>query len=333
MIEENIVTYDCKLESVHETDGKFLFTATSLDNNFECEKGRAILAKKSVGKPYIWRHQHPIQKGNEEIHIFGEIVASGINDKGFIESTYEIYGHTEDHLSLRKIIKDRQDIGEPLGVSMRYRKYFIGDKILHYDVFEHSGTPFPACNNCKNIKIGVENLTNEGDKTEEEKKLEDEFDFEESIKKIKELEEGLNSKTNILEDLQKQVDAYKKEIGTRDKELEEKLEKEKTLEDKILDLTKQVEYLGKKPIIDKILEVKDLDEKELEFYKTQEEDYLLEKYEDFKKQAESKIQVKDQDQTAEEAKDKSDEELSKKEPSFEEFTKFIRLKNKEKVEG
>ena len=123
MIEEKIFTSDYRLESIQEDSGKFYFTATSLDNNFECERGRAILAKKSIGKSYIWRHQHPIQDGNEDTHIYGEVVNSRINDKGFIESKYEVYGHTEDHLALREDIKERQLVGKPLGVSMRYRKY------------------------------------------------------------------------------------------------------------------------------------------------------------------------------------------------------------------
>ena len=169
MIEEKIFTSEYNVEHVLEEDGKFYFTAVSLDNNFECEDGRKILSKKSIGKPYIWRHKHPIQSGEEESHIYGEVVNSEINDKGFIESKYEVYDHTVDHIAIREAIKERQKIGKPLGVSMRYRKYYIGDKILHYDVFEHSGTPFPKCINCKTKEyIGEEEKMPEKEKVIEE---------------------------------------------------------------------------------------------------------------------------------------------------------------------
>ncbi len=332
MIEEKTFTSDYRLESIQEDDGKFYFTATSLDNNFECEVGRAILSKKSVGKAYIWRHQHPIQDGNEETHIYGEVIASRINDKGFIESKYEVYSHTEDHLILREDIKERQRIGKPLGVSMRYRKYYVGDKILHMDVFEHSGTPFPKCEQCTNIDfIGEKKVPDKEEIKENEKKLEVK-DLDESIKKIGELENQLTSRTKIYEEMKSTVETLEAKLKEKSKKLEETTKAEQTLEEKVEDLKNEVIYLIKKPIIDKILEVKKLDKRELEFVKNQDEEYLNEKLEQWSKESEAKIHVKSQEQTAEEAKNKADEEFDKKEPSMEKFTQHIKHKMKNRKE-
>lgn len=326
MIEEKTFRSDYRLESVEEKGDKFYFTAVSLDNNFECDKGRAILAKKSIGKAYIWRHQHPIQEGNEETHIFGEVVNSHINNEGFIESKYEVYDHTEDHLALRETIRERQKIGKPLGVSMRYRKYYIGDKILHYDVFEHSGTPYPKCTQCTNINfIGEKEMPNKEEIKEE--KFEEE-DLDKSLKKIDELENQLNSKTKILEDMKSKVVTLENELKDRESKLEETEKAEKTLEEKVEDLQNEIEFLKKKPIIDKCLEVRRLDDREIKFLKSQDVDYIEDKYEEWKKEAESKIVVKTQEESAEDAKEHGDEELSEKEPSMEKFTKFIRHKVK-----
>lgn len=323
MIVEKTFTSDYRLENVQEDNGKFYFTATSLDNNFECEKGRAILSKKSVGKAYIWRHQHPIQEGNEETHIYGEVVASRINDKGFIESKYEVYDHTKDHLALREDIKERQRVGKPLGVSMRYRKYYVGDKILHMDVFEHSGTPFPKCTKCTNIDfIGEKKLPDNEGTNEEENKLE-EKDLDKSLKKIGELEGQLTSRTKIYEEIKSKVETLEAELKNKNKELDKTNKAEKTLEEKIEDLRNEVIYLKKKPIIDKILEVKKLDDRELEFLKTQDDEYLDGKLEQYIKEAESQIVVKSHEESAEEARKKADEEFSKKEPSMKKFTEQI----------
>ncbi len=325
MIVEKIFTSDYRLDVINEENGKFFFTATSLDNNFECEKGRAILAKESIGKPYLWRHQHPIQKGNIDLHIFGEIVNSYINDKGFIESKYEVYGHTQDHLDLRDIIKERQKVGKPLGLSMRYRKYHIGDKVLHWDVFEHSGTPYPKCKKCENLDyIGEEEMP-----TKEEIKKEelDKVDLEESLKKIGELETQLNSRSEILEEMKSKMMTLETDLKTKANELDKTEKAERTLEEQIGDLKNEVEYLKKKPIIDKILEVKQLDDREIEFLKNQDDKYLEEKLEQFKKASDAKIHVKTQEESAEEAKEKADEEFSKKEPTMKKFTEYIKHRN------
>lgn len=330
MIEEKIFTSDYRLESIEESGDDFYFTATSLDNNFECEKGRAVLAKKSVGKAYIWRHQHPIQEGNEETHIYGEVVESRINEQGFIESKYKVYGHTEDHLAIRDDIRRRQKVGKPLGVSMRYRKYFIGDRTLHYDVFEHSGTPFPKCTKCTNIDfIGEKKLPDKEEETKEEQELEN-VDLDEEIKKISELESQLDSRTKILEEMKSKVVTLEAELKERDKKLEETEKAEKTLEEQIEDLKNEVEFLKKKPLIDKCLEVKQLDEREIEFLKSQDKDYIEGKYEQWSKEAESKIVVKTQEESAEESKEKADEEFSEKEPTMAKFTQHI--KHKVKIE-
>jgi len=331
MIVEKTFTSDYRLESVEDDSGKFFFTATSLDNNFECEKGREALAKKSIGKPYLWRHQHPIQEGNKDLHIFGEIVLSHINDKGFIESKYEVYGHTQDHLDLRDIIRERQKVGKPLGLSMRYRKYHIGDKVLHWDVFEHSGTPYPKCIKCENLDyIGEEKMPTEKEiKAEKDKKLE-EADLENSLKKIGELENQLNSRSKMLEDMKSTVETLESDLKEKSNKLEKTEKAERTLEEKIEDLVNEVEYLKKKPIIDKMLEVKNLDDREINFLKMQDEKYLETKLEQYIKASESKIVVKTQEESAEEARQKADEEFSKKEPTMEEFTKHIKHKMKEK---
>jgi len=328
MIEEKIFTSEYKLESVQEKEGKFFFTATSLDNNFECEVGRSILSKKSIGKAYIWRHQHPIQEGNEDTHIMGEVVSSRINDKGFIESKYEVYGHTEDHLALRGVIRERQKVEKPLGVSMRYRKYYIGDKILHYDVFEHSGTPFPKCTECTNLDyIGEKKVPDKEEIKKEEGTLE-KVDLEKSLKKIDELENQLNSRTKIYEEMKSKVETLEADLKSKSEELERTEKVEKTLEEQISDLKNEVEYLIKKPIIDKILEVKKLDDRELKFLKSQDEKYLGNKLEQWVKESESKIIVTTQEESAEEAKRKADEEFEKKEPTMKKFTEHIRHKVK-----
>ncbi|MEE9438986.1 MAG: hypothetical protein V3V14_08310 [Saprospiraceae bacterium] len=320
-----------RLEKFSETKEKFFFTAKALSKNFENEDGRCTLAKDSINKHLIWRHQHPVESGNFETHIYGKIVDAWLEGaEKEIFAKYEVYGHTEDHLKLREIIKERIKVGDPLGISMRYRKYFddiVNEIVNHYDVLEHSGTPFPACSNCKSIDFEVIEMTNENENKEPELSKED---LDKSLEKIKDLEEQLNSKTKILEDAKLEMETLKEKMTVTDKELEKKKIDEQSLEDQVKDLRKEVEFLStKKPILDKILEVKDLDERELEFLKAQDYAYLKGKYEDYSKEA-VKPHVKSQEDSANESKDKMEEELEQKEVAFEQFTKLLNLKKKDK---
>jgi len=318
-----------QLESYEEKDDKFFFTAKALSKDFECEKGRGILAEKSKNRDYVWRHQHPIEEGNFETHIYGYVVDSwleGVDKEIF--SKYEIYGHTKDHLALREIIKERKKVGDPLGVSMRYRKYFDdAGNIIHYDVLEHSGTPYPACSDCKTINYEVINMTNE-DKKEEVKKEENEEN--KSFNKIEELEKLLDSKTKIIDETKLELDKLKKDVALKEKELEKKSIEEKSLEDQIKEMRLEIEFLStKKPIIDKILEVKEIDERMLNFLKAQDPDYLKGKLEDFSKEA-VKPHVKSQEDSANESKEKMEEEVKEKDVAFEQFTQLLNLNSKDK---
>jgi hypothetical protein len=327
MIEEIVLTEEFSLEGIEERDGRFFFTAKALNKNFECERGRERLANDSKFKHFIWRHQHPVQEGNEETHIYGRIDDAWLEGKDKeIFAKYEIYGHTPEHLALREDIKERQTTGDPLGVSMRYRKYYVGDTVLHYDVLEHSGTPFPACEDCKGTNFEVVTMVNETENKTEIELEEEDVELAKSVKKIEELEALLNSKTKILEGIQTEMVALEKELKKKDKELEEATKSEESLEQTVDNLKLEVERLKKKPIVDSILEYIPKiakDEKYLSWLKDQDEDYLKEKLEEAKHEAETKPIVKAQEESAEEARGKADEELEKKEPSMEHFTKHV----------
>lgn len=324
MIEDVELTTELELQTIEEKDGKFYFVAKSLSKDFECEDSRKLLSKKSVGKDYVWRHKHPVDKANVDTHVYGIVADSWLED-GEIFSKYQLYDHTQDHKDMIDLVKERHKANEPLGVSMRYRKYLENGVPIHYDVFEHSGTPYPKCQTCKTIEMGVIEMANEKEESKKDEKV-----FEDTLKKIKDLEDRLNSKTDIVKELKTKTEALEKEMEKKDKALEDKSKVEKTLEENITDMKNEIEYLKKKPILDKILEVHKLDEAELGFYKMQSVKYLEEKYEQFKKEAVNTkvIATQTQAESEDEANEANDEELSKKEPSFKEFTKLLNLKEK-----
>ena len=257
---------DLKLENIIEEDDRFLFTAVSITKDFVCEDGRERLASDSPGKHLVWRHEHPLIPKYNSTHIYGRVLESEAKDGG-IFSKYEVYGHTNEHLKVREVIKKRFELGEPINISMRFRQYGEENPI-HFDVVEHSLTPTPACKECKAIEI-----LNESDNMEDKEKL---------AKEIKELEKQLTKKDELLESLEaKVVDATKQvedkilELEGKDKELEEvgKSKKEITeqlleFKDKLNDQTVMIEKLqednvmkGVQPLIESLLE---LDGKEME---------------------------------------------------------------------
>ena len=130
------------------------------------------------------------------------------------------------------------------------------------------------------------------DKEKDKEKILEDKDLDESIKKIAELEEQLTSRTKIFEEIKSTVETLEAELKEKTKELEKTEKTEKTLEEQVEDLKNEVVYLIKKPIIDKCLEVKKLDDRELEFLKTQDEKYLNKKLEQWTEESESKIHIK-----------------------------------------
>lgn len=346
MSAEETISMDFSLESVEERDGGFFFTARSLSKDFECEDGLKRLARESINKHLVWRHRHPIESQHKENHVYGRVVQARL-EGGYIVSTYEVYNHTPDHLAFIEVLKERSNIGDQLGISMHYRKYYnVLNEVIHYDVFEHSGTPFPACESCKTIEIGVKTMTNENDKKEKVKKEVDEnietptlevdtkLDDKslDVLKKIGELETMLNDKTKKLEEYKGKIESLELETKKKSEELADKNQKTKTVEEQLLELKTEISYLKKKPMIDKLLELVKIDDNQLEWIKTQDKDYITVRYEEAILQAESKPHTKTVDESADENINKTDEEFEEKEAetkqTFEGFSKYL---NREKI--
>jgi DNA repair exonuclease SbcCD ATPase subunit len=226
---------DFALESIKEDENRFIFTAKSITKDFVCEDGLNRLANDSPGKHLVWRHEHPLIPQFTSTHIYGRVLESKVKDGG-IFSTYEVYGHTDDHLKVREVIKQRFELKDPIKISMRYRQYGT-DNPIHFDVVEHSLTPTPACKECRAIEI-----LNESDKMTEE----------ELAKQIKELEEQLTKKDKLLEGYESKLETYNTKIQAIEKSLEEEIKSSKA-KDKKLEETEK----GKDEITEQLLEFKD----------------------------------------------------------------------------
>lgn len=340
-----IKTEELFLEAVEENSGNFYFIAESLNKDFECEAGLRILAEENINKPLVWRHRHPVDPQHVENHILGKIETSEVKN-GKLITKYKVYKHTQDHLDFIEIVKERIKIGDPLGISMRYRKYrdVVSEKITHYDVFEHSGTPYPQCEKCKTIDYIGENKMPDDKKTENKKdetkedevdETEGKSDVDESLEKIKQLQESLDAKSSSLKNLESKVKTLEAEL-----EKSKTVEKEKlTLEDRVMELEKEVDYFKKKPVLDAIFELKQLDKEEKEFYMNKNKDYLENKLEAWSKEVTEKIHVSSIEDSAKESEKKVDEEIEsggktkKKEVSMEAFTSSLGKKVQEKAKN
>jgi len=344
---EKEIIVELKLERIDVEDGKVYIISKSLTKDFEPEYVLEMLAEASKNKHYIWRHRHPIDPSHTFNHVYAEVVNSWVED-GDLYSKYEMFDHTEDHLAYIELIKERQKIDEQLGLSMRYRKYFdVKGEVKHTDVFEHSGTPFPMCEECGNTEVGVCNVTNEDknkDKNKkpcnkkEENKM-DEKQLEESRKKIEELEALLNSKTEMFEQLEAKIVTLESEGKDKDETLDEAERTGKTLQDSVNELEATVTYLLKKPLIDKILEANPKLPKQLvEWYKTQKEEFLELEIKRLEEEA-VKPQVKTQEESADESRERAGQEKEEnfvmigerkimKDELFEYMTQDLNIKKK-----
>lgn len=308
-----------------EQDGNFYFIGEALTQDYECEDGLKVLAKKTINKHFTWRHRHPIQKEHKENHVYGIVEDAWVDDKLMVKT--RLYSHTEDHQNLIKDIQLRDLVNDPLSLSMHYRTYF-NDKgvVKHYDVFELAGTPYPHCKEC-NILSGVIKME-EDEKQIENKEEEAELEEEalKALKTIKGLEKELNSKTKAYEELKSKVDKLESEIEKKD-------DKEKTLEDRLLELEGKIDFLEtKKPILDKLLEAdSEIDEPQVEWLKAQKISYLEDRLEKAVKKAESKIITQEIEESAEDAKLEKKEEDKQLEVTFDQFIRDVGPVSKSRV--
>ena len=318
---------DIKLDliagSIEEEDGKFYFIGEALTQDYECEDGLKSIANKTINKHFTWRHRHPIQEKHKENHIYGIVRDSWVKDKLMVKT--ELYDHTEFHRKLIKDIQLRDLVNHPLSLSMHYRTYFNEKgEVVHYDVFELAGTPYPHCKEC-NILDGVRIME---DKTKQLENKEEEAELEKALTAIKDLEKELNSKSVAYEDLETKVKKLESDALIKDKELEDKENKEKTLEDRVLELEGKIDFLStKKPILDKLLEAdSDIDKKQAEWIKSQDVSYIEERLEEAIKKAESQIIVQTTEETAEDAQLEKEEEDKKLEVTFDQFISQVGFK-------
>ena len=314
------IKLDFTLGSVEEQDGKFYFIGEALTQDYENECGLKTLAGKTVNKHFTWRHRHPLEEKHKENHIYGIVRDSWVKDKLIVKT--ELYDHTKLHRMLIEDIKLRDLVNDPLSLSMHYRTYFNEKgEIEHYDVFELAGTPYPHCKECKIIETGVikkmgkEDIELTDDKEEEA--------LNKALATIKGLETELNSRTKILEDLKVKVEKLESEVSIKDKELEDK---EKTTEERILELEGKIDFLEtKKPVLDKLLEAdSDIDKKQVKWLKGQDVSYIEGRLEKALEKAESQIVIKDLEETAGEAKlEKEKEEKKMEKVTYDQFTSHI----------
>jgi hypothetical protein len=337
---EKTYSQDLVLQEVQERNGKTYVIAESLNSRFEPIEGLEEIALRSKNKDWVWRHSHPLK--NPIFEIYGRVDDSWVDkQKGKLYTRYEIYDFDEERKNFKDLVNERIKIKKPLGISLQYRKFYIEktNEAVHYDVFEHSGTPFPKCQECITISSEVKQMSLDEKKKDEkieDEKLEDEdiTEMEESEKKIKELEDKLNAKINALEEYKSKVEKLEDDLKAKATSLAEESKKAKTLTERISELESKVDYLKKKPILDKIKELKKLDERLENFYKAQDEKYLGDVLKQFEAESQTKIQIKSHDESAKDSNKKLDEELEddgkKEKVTFDQFTRQLNLKKKNK---
>lgn len=314
---------ELSLEKIEEKDSDFYFTAKTLTQDFECPNVLKTISKLNINQPYIWRHRHPIDPKHIKNHIYGKVVDSWFEED--LYTKYKVYDHTQDHKDLIELIKKKQKTGDPLGISLRYRKYRDKEgNITHVDVLEHSGTYMPKCEECKINNF--EEIINEEEKNMDGKKLED------TLKRIEELETKLDSKTDDYQNALSKIETLEDNLKTKDKTLEKTKDEKKTLEDRIMELEDSVDYLNKKPYIDEILEVSPLKKSKsfVDNLKSLEIKDLKEIRDIELERSVKNISVKSQEESASEVEDEIDEKSNKKDPkvTLEEFTKNLPKKVK-----
>jgi len=295
---------DLALEEFEEFEDTYTFTAKSITKDFVCEPGLERLAKDSPGKHLVWRHEHPVNPNYIENHIYGRVLESQAEDGHFI-SKYQGYKHTQAHKKVLEIIKKRNEIEQPLSISIRYRQYGPDEKPIHFDIIEHSLTPTPACKEC--VILDIKN----------ESEIMDEKELQKKLDEIAKLEDELTLKTKKLEQMESKIVSLEEAVETKEKELEgEKGEKKKLLDqmleftDKLNEQKKMIDSLNEglrlkeiEPLISKLIE---LDGKNMEsLYRMKAKASLAkdEEFEETKKFFEGRIKERESEITSAVPKD------------------------------
>lgn len=316
------------IESIKQEKGDTILSAIASNEDFLPLKWLKYVAKDSINQRFIWRHSDP-EKPRDKMtdEVFGRVIQCEVKDvkrKNSLLVDYRLFNLTPNHKNLIKLIKLRNEVEDPFGISLGYQVYKDKetDEILHIVVLEHSITPIPKCVKCTTIDIKESVVQME---KELEKELRD---------KIAELEDTLNGKASKVEELEAKVVTFEEEIKEKSNSIktsEEQFEESKklilSLKDEVSDLKRDLILKEKKPVITEIFELEQ-DEDLLKFYESMSIEELEKRREKIKAKHDGKPIVKTLKQSRDETI--ANEELEKKEKeSLEESVKILAKTNPE----
>ena len=242
--------------------GDMAVKARSLHKIFLEEPWQSELAKDSLNNRLIWRHkdpEHPEHKG----YVYGRNLEETVGEDGFSDAWYRVFGGPEGspEMKMQKLIKLRQELGEPIGFSKGFiKQYDKNGEIRRVIALEDSITYKPQCSQCTTQEVVIQ--MEEKEMKELVKKLQQELN--DTKLQLEAKDKTLVEKDEAVIKLESERTAFKDKLD----ELEAKLngtKDEKTLmEEKFIELSDAFKKFKlesitatKSPLIDQILEFED----------------------------------------------------------------------------
>ena len=198
------------------------------------------IAQRLPNQPILYRHVHPKSPGNGD--VFGVVRRAEViehDGKKKVAFEAELATHTDTQKKLVEYIKEKQETGDPVGISIGFVRY--GNDVYPFDV---SVTRIPV------VKESGVMIEMEEEKTKLEK-------LEEALDLIKQKDEQIQKLLDIKTELEQKLEKVSVELEDTKKLAEaKKTDLQKAVEAKIAELeekyTKKIEMLEKAPVIERI---------------------------------------------------------------------------------
>lgn len=292
--------------------GDMLINARSIHKTFLEQPWQTELANDSLNNRLLWRHRDPENPKLQGL-VFGRNLEETVGDDGFSNAWYRVFGGPEgsSEMKMQKLIKLRQDVGEPIGISKGFIKHYNKNgEIRRVVALEDSITYKPQCNQCTTQEVIQ---MEDKDKVIKEQIDQLQEELNDTKLQLEAKDKTLAENKEIMDTLETERSSFKDKLDKLEAKLNSTKDEKSSMEDKFVKLSDafkkfKLESLTaqKTPIIDKILKYEDSSMKDVlrDIYLGYEMPKLEERLEEVEiKSAEATILTKTLDKERNEALD------------------------------
>lgn len=235
------------------SDGLFLIEGKATGEDVIPDDWTDFVCDYLPGKPILWRHEKDDSIGEWRNATFGEVHEAKKSEEGVIDFKAHMFATSTYHKSLIKEVKECQQNGKPMGLSITTETHTRNGKTKIVYPKELTLTPVPVCKSC--VTRGffeVDETMTEKDGTQIAVSLQEQLSKKEN--ELKETQDALVQMANEVEESKKLLKETAESLKKAEKERDDLISRTDELKTKLAEYEKVALKAQRDPLINQIKE-------------------------------------------------------------------------------